>query len=271
MGKKRKKGRAGIKEDNRGTSLTELLVAFAVSAVVLSGIAYILIISLQLSGKNNAGAEVQSEIQTTINLLLDGIMEAEGICMQTALPGGSTDCFLMGEIDIRKEGSNFVFYYKGNALVADYTGGSGTLYLAEFPNEVYTENADGYCKLGTGGTENESILDAMGKTKSYVMGLSAEERLRYLLGRDITSCVIRPEFEYGEKTITERGTAVTKQYFEEPLTFSVMLHVESNYGDGTVERELTDQVAVRSRIDRIYLTKKGAASADVMEIYERNQ
>lgn len=259
-----------IKEDNRGASLTELLVAFAVSAIVLSGIAYILITSLRVSGKNNAGAEVQGEIQTTINLMMDELMEAEGICMQLPSAGGNTDCLLTGEMKIEKEGSSYVFYYKGNALAADYSAGSGSLYLAEFPNETYGEVSGGYCKLGTAVSKQDCIADAIGTVKGYVMGLSAEERLRYLLGRDVTACVIQPEFTYGEKTVTERGVAVTRQYFEEPLIFSITLKVESDYGDGTVERELEDRVSVRNRIENICLTKKGAATPEIMEIYERD-
>lgn len=273
MRKKQKKDLGKISKDNRGVSLTELLAAFAVSAIVLAGIAYLLITSLRLSGRNNVGAEVQSEVQTTMNLILDEIMEAEGVCMRIAPSGSSTECLLLGDMDIRQEGRGFAFYYQGNALVADDTGGNGTLYLAEFPNDDtrYGVSADGYCRLGTAGTETESILDALWNAEDYVLGLSESERLRYLLGRDILACEITPVFSYGEKTVTERGVDVVKQYFAEPLIFSVMLHVKRDYGDGIVERRLEDRVSVRNRIQRIYLTKKGSSSADVMEIYEREQ
>ena len=50
-----------IKNDNRGLSLVELLVAFAVSAIVLSGLAYLMINVLNLFGRTNVNVELQNE------------------------------------------------------------------------------------------------------------------------------------------------------------------------------------------------------------------
>ena len=49
-----------IKNDNRGLSLVELLVAFAVSAIVLSGLAYLMINVLNIFGRTNVNVELQN-------------------------------------------------------------------------------------------------------------------------------------------------------------------------------------------------------------------
>ena len=48
-----------VKNDNRGLSLVELLVAFAVSAIVLSGLAYLMINVLNIFGRTNVNVELQ--------------------------------------------------------------------------------------------------------------------------------------------------------------------------------------------------------------------
>lgn len=256
--------------DNGGASLVEMLIAFAVSAVVLSGIAYMLITSLRVTGKNNAEAEVQSEVQTVMNLLVDEVMEAKGICMKVAPGGGDTDCILFGDMDIIKEGGAYTLYYKGNVFAAPAgAGGSKELYLAEFPNEVYTANGDGYCRLASGVTQGECALAGLDNAGAYVAGLPEEKRVRWLLGKDISSCVVTPSSEYNEETVKEKGMDVIRTYFQEPFTFKIYLKIERNFWDGTVVREIEDQIAVRNRIDRIYITKKGMP-ADNIEVYERH-
>lgn len=256
--------------DNCGASLVEMLIAFAVSAVVLSGIAYMLITSLRVTGKNNAEAEVQSEVQTAMNLLVDEVMEAKGICMKVAPGGGDTDCILFGDINIIKEGGTYTLYYKGNVFAAPAgVGGSKELYLAEFPNEVYTANGDGYCRLASGVTQSACALEGLDNAGAYIAGLSEEKRLRWLLGKDITSCVVTPSSEYDEETVKEKGMDVIRTCFREPFTLKIYLKIERDYGDGTVVREIEDQIAVRNRIDRIYITKKGMP-ADNIEVYERH-
>ena len=61
--------------NNKGFSLVELLVALAVSSIVLTALGYMIITGLKLYGRNNAHVEVQSEAQTAMNLILDNIME----------------------------------------------------------------------------------------------------------------------------------------------------------------------------------------------------
>ena len=61
-------------------TLVELLVAFAVSAIILAGLSYIIFSVLQFYGRANANVEIQNESQTSLNLVIDTILSAKGAC-----------------------------------------------------------------------------------------------------------------------------------------------------------------------------------------------
>lgn len=259
-----------LKHDERGLTLIELLVAFAISAIVLSGITYMLVTSLKLSQKNNANVEVQSEVQTTMNLIVDNIMEAEGLCFKIPDSGGNTDCILFGETKLTKSGSDYVFYYKGNAVVADIVSDSGELYLIEFPNEAFAAETDGYCKIESSVNEVDSVSLSIEKIKNYIKGLPESKRVKWLLAQNITKCLITPNSAYGEETIVEQGVDTVKNLYSEPFTLQITLTAQSDYGFGKTTRVLEDKVAVRNRISRIYLTKPGEEK-EHLESYDRKQ
>ena len=114
-----------IKNDNRGLSLVELLVAFAVSAIVLSGLAYLMINVLNIFGRTNVNVELQNESQTAMNLVIDNIMDAGGLCMietdHVPVPGdtGNTPaCVLLGKLTISDADYESVSFV-GDAVIWD--------------------------------------------------------------------------------------------------------------------------------------------------------
>ena len=259
-----------LKNDDRGLTLVELLLTFAISAIVLSGLAYMLVTSLKLSQRNTANVDVQSEVQTAMNLIIDHTMEAEGICLKIPAAGVNTDCVLLGETNIRKVGSEYVFYYKGNAIVADITSGSGELYLIEFPNETFPAEADGYCKIENAMNELASVSESIEKIKAYITNLQKDKKVKWLMAQNITGFTITPCSWYGEETIVDNGVDVIKNLFTEPFTLKITLSAESDYGFGKTSRALNDKAAVRSRLHKIYVTKPGEAK-DNLEVYDRKK
>lgn len=258
-----------MKQDNRGMTLVELLTAFAVGAVVLTGITYMLTTSLKLSEKNNANILLQSETQTALALMADAVMEAEGIGLKTAPAGESTDCILFGDILIKESGTAYEVYYKGNAVVADAGAGkSGELYLVELPNADFKADAEGYCRLAAATGEAEAVSESMNKIKKYVMDTPRPGRTKWLFARNITAFTVLPDSAYGEWTVTEEGVAVVRTLYEAPFTLRISLTADSAYGSDSLSRTLSDKIAVRNRLDKVYITKTGAEK-DRMEVYER--
>lgn len=259
-----------LKNDNKGLTLVELLLTFAISAIVLSGLAYMLVTSLKLSQRNNANVEVQSEVQTAMNLIIDNIMEAQGICLKVPASGVTTDCILFGETSIRKIGSEYVFYYKGNAVVADITSGRGELYLIEFPNETFPAEADGYCKIDAAVNELDCVSRSIEKIKDDITNLPEDQRIKWLMAQNITGFTITPCSEYGEETVVENGVDVIKNLYTETFTLKITLSAESDYGFGKTTRVLNDKAAVRSRMSKIYVTKPGEDKEN-LEAYDRKK
>lgn len=266
-------------KDNRGLSLVELLVGLALSSIVLVAIGYLLITGLRLSGRNNAHVEVQNEAQTTMNLIIDNIMESRGICAVNSAAGADTQCILLGDLLIEASGGAYDVYFSGDAVVTDiHTLGAdgqplGEMYLVAFPNQDFPEDGGkpGYCKLlgsvSVGGTDEAVKKGTVAQSawtliRDYVTGLSQAQRTQWLLARYITGCTITvDDFDisgvtgdyYKETTYYWNGDTEDTYYYDEPMTLQISIDLEYDYGNGTVTRNLTDSVALRNRLNQVYV------------------
>lgn len=268
--------------DNRGVTLVELLVAFVVGSLVLLALGYLLLTGLRLSGRNNAHVEVQSEAQTTMNLILDNIMEASGVCIINPSAGTDTQCVLLGDIVVEEDSGSYSVWFKGNAVVtriddADSNGNpSRKMYLVAFPNEEMPsdDGKAGYTKLISNVTKSEAseaeregaaVKDALLLVDDYVNRLDEDDRTKWYLARYITGCRIemeRADTDYYKETVYYwNSTQEDIYYFNEPVTVKVTLNLEYDYGSGTVPRSLVDSATVRNRLDQVYLEKNGSMIA----------
>lgn len=265
--------------DNRGVTLVELLVAFVVGSLVLVALGYLLMTGLRLSGRNNAHVEVQSEAQTTMNLLLDNVMEAEGICIVNPGAGTSTRCVLLGDLVVEGTAGSYDVWFKGNAVITrisdlDTSGNpSRKMYLVAFPNDDFPSDSGktGYAKLVSDATKSETseaeragaaAKDALLVVDDYVRNtLDEDARTKWYLARYITECrmeVARSDTDYDKETIYYwNGSQEDMYYFKEPITVKIALGLEYDYGSGTVTRTLEDSATIRNRLDKIYLDKNG--------------
>lgn len=271
--------------DNRGMSLVELLLAFAISAIILSGVAYLLFTALGISGRNSANVMVQNEAQTTLNLIVDNIMEAQGICMEIPGADTNTECLLMGDLLIVEDGSgNFDAYYKGMALVTDISSPAGVgadeTYLVEVPNATLRNSVAPYAEysqLAAGlSTEAKAAQAALDRVKEYIGAMDQQDRIMWLLSRYTTECRVEPKrmvpgdadlyqeiIDYGRPEFPPE----TYYFFKEPFTVHITLSFSYDYGRGVVSRTLEDDAAVRSRIPSIFVKETGAD----MQKYQREQ
>lgn len=269
--------------NNKGFSLVELLVALAVSSLVLVALGYLIITGLKLYGRNNAHVEVQSEAQTTMNLLIDNIMEAQGICIENPASGVNTDCVLLGDLLIEESAGSYNAFFKGNAVVTDIDGIGADgrplreMYLVAFPNDDFPEDAgkSGYARLVNNvsksgdNAKGQIAQEAWEKVLNYVKNeLGEEDRIRWLLARYITSCrmeVDRIDADYYKETVYYwSGDTEDICYYKEPVTINVELSLEYDYGSGRISRTLSDSAAVRNRLEKVYIGKSGT-------IYEYNR
>lgn len=261
---------------NKGMSLIELLVAFAVSGIVLAGAAYLIVTCLMLYGRTDAHVLVQNETQTAMNLVLDQVMEAQGICMEEPSAGGNTECILLGNWDFELSGITCAAYFKGTVIFFIQPSGAteGELYLVTYPNGLTGEDAakPGYAKLASktftpeemkkeGTVRARTAEEAMGKVKSDINGQTHEQRQQWLMAQHIQSFRITiPGPEQALKTETVyywNGTTEEIHSFEEPFTLDINMELEYDYQSGSVDRDLADSVSVRSRLYEVYIKRDG--------------
>lgn len=242
------KQKATEKNTNAGMTLVELLVAFAVSAVVLAGLSYMLISSLRLYARTNANVDAQNESQTALNLVLDSILAAKGVCLIEEDPAALTGtdaltCALFGELELHDDKS---MVFTGDAI----------LWQPSF-QEMYL--LSGTYSLGNYTTEAEAPLEAITAMKGELPA-DRDDRLPYLMAQNITSFQIKTEessFAIPETT-PALGEFIPRYYFKNPLILDVFMKVEVTYqNDKTIVREMGDSVAVRNRLNAVYIQREG--------------
>lgn len=235
-----------ISKDHRGTTLIELLVAIGVGAIVLSGIAGIIVFSMTMFSKNNAKADLQNEIQDTLNYVTDMIMQADGIAISYDSTSQTTECVLFGKLIYNE--TEHAWLYNGVAFVAD-TETEKAAYLIEFPNADYVERPDGFCKMN--GTTQGAVLT---EVRSYVLS-NSEVRKSGLLANYLTKCYIHVKDDttaYRSVVDEVVGGLPVLQYVQ-PFSLAVELKFEKETGTGIVTKTAHDSAAVRNQIGTIYV------------------
>lgn len=253
-------------KNNKGFSLVELLLAFAISAIMLTGLTYLIFTVLGVSGRSNANIMVQNEAQTTLNLMVDQIMEAQGVCMKVPSAGSDTECILLGDLLIKEGVTGNTAYFRGMALVTEIEDEQGKpvkeAYLVEIPNDIMTAEAvegKNYAKLAVSTVSREDAAAlALSKVYDNVIGLTGDERTKWLLAQHITQCRIelkRDSDLYMETVYYDNGSTDSTYYFKEPFIVHITLSFEYDYGKGIIDRTIEDEVAVRSRIKNVFVDK----------------
>ena len=254
--KRRKKRIADHAVNNMGMTLVELLVAFAVSAIVLTGLSYIIFSVLQFYGRANANVEIQNESQTALNLVMDSVIAAKGVCFieqDASAIDPTTDemtCALFGDLVI--DDTTTVMTFTGDAVMWQPKSQEMYLMSGTFDLGTYTDAA----------TAPIEAIEAM-KTKLPAAG---DARLPYLMAQNVTafeltadsSCFV-PKSNKAESEMTEEEKKKSKKnYFENPLIIHINMEFEYQYQTGkVVTRQMDDKVSVRNRLDQIYIQRSG--------------
>lgn len=258
---------SNLKEkNNSGMSLVELLVAFAISAIVLAGLSGIIFSVLQFYGRSNAHVEIQNEAQTSLNLVIDSIISAKGVCFieedaSTIDPASDyLSCALFGEIHLDTSGTK-AMSFQGEAVF--WQPKYGEMYLMS-----------GTFDLGTYSDETQAPLEAIAAMKGKLPALQ-EDRTPYLMARNVTAfelrgmdeCFVEPVNKPIEEMTEEEKKQIGKHYFENPLIIHINIEFENEYQSGkTITRQIDDNVSVRNRLDYVYVQRE----AEGMTKYLRN-
>lgn len=233
-------------KDNRGLSLVELLIAFAVSGIILSALAYMILTTLNLYGRTNANVEVQNEAQTSLNLILDSILSAkEGVCFietdASAIDPDSEEyvCAMFGDLDIADDLS---MSFSGDAIL--WQPKSKEMYLIT-----------GTHNLGTATDKAQAPLEALTEMKDLLPS-DAAGRLPYLMAQNVTGFSLKAE---DSCFLPDVSGEPDKHYFKNPLILEVNMSFEYEYQNGrNITREIGDRISVRNRLNYAYIQREGS-------------
>lgn len=241
---KRKNRMKNPYSNNQGLSLVELLVAFAVSAIVLSGLTYLIVTSLNLYGRTNANVEVQNESQTALNLVMDSALGAKGICF------AETDA---ASVDPASEELLGVMFGELKLNDADesisFTG--DVIFWQPNLREMYLMS--GTYSLGKYSSKAEAPSEAWESMKAELPTEKAE-RLPYLMAQNVTGFSLKASdscfVDVDEET-----------YFENPLVLELSMNFAYEYKEGKfATREIEDNISVRNRLNKVYIQRAGDGS-----------
>lgn len=247
--------------NNKGLSLVELLVALAVSALVLTGLAYMLINVLNIFARTNANVELQNESQAALNLVIDNVMDANGLCMIEADPAGigsAPVCVLLGELSISDTDFNSVSFV-GDALIWDPS--TEEMYLSTYRNIT-----EGALTLSGATSRSEAAVKAIEALQKQVLDLPAEDRLPYLMSRNVKEFDIRPASYYVFPPEEQKpdpdnpGSLHTVYCFTSPMILDIQMKFELEYKPGKYyTRDIGEEIAIRNRMPYIYLQRAGGS------------
>lgn len=235
-------------KDNKGATLVELMVAIAIGAIVIAGIAYIIVFSMRMYGKSSATVDLQNEAQSTLNYIVDSTMQASGMVISYDSVNETTEYVLYGKLYYDAAQSRWM--YQGIALVSD-TAGAQELYLTIFPNASYPDSGDGYSVLNA--SDATFVATAGEEIRDYVLN-SESVRKASLMANNITKCYIYVEDDSTAYTsVTDKVTGITETVYVQPFGLIVDLEFEKDTGTGMATKSVRDSVNVRNSIGYIYV------------------
>lgn len=260
-------------QDNRGITLIELLMSFAVSAIVLAGLSYLLFMGLRLYDRNEVNARVQNEAQNALNLLTDHMLEAGGVCMESAASDANLQCILLDELQMEEVAAGYNVWYEGEAVIvrlADSAGGYvGKIYMVSFPiegdsNLPAEDRGNGRVKnkLASGVSgRTQAAAAAKEKVLDYFLNLTEENQNAWLMAEHVTACEIVPADSVKlqeHHTVYEDGSGETQYYYTAPFGFRISLTFSVKSQTGESSRTVQDTVYVRNRLKHVYIHKDGS-------------
>ncbi len=230
-----------VKEDNKGLSLVELIVAVAVGSIIAGAIAALIVISVRMYSKESTNIAGQYEIQTTLNQTVDSAESAQWFAL-----GGVNKNVSTGEAICTKyvafgklKGASGSVVFEGEIFATDYAS----------PSSKFNVYMNRYNSLTIGNVSDSG-------TKIAAEAANIKQK-KYLLGEGATKYVVA--LDMGANRFVD-DTTVTgyKGYYENPIIFDIDIKFEKNSMTGKVNKQARDKVTLRNRIKSpLYIEDKG--------------
>lgn len=105
-----------MKKNNKGFSLVELMIALAISGIVMTALVLLVVQSVNGYGKQTALAQIQSDVDVSLNQISKNVLEADLIKL-IKTDDGNIRCYLKKSDDANMWG----YYYNKAEKIVYYT------------------------------------------------------------------------------------------------------------------------------------------------------
>lgn len=211
--------------NNKGVTLVELIVAIGMSSIVAAGAVALMAFALRNYQNETANVAMQYETQTTINQLMDSVMQSDGMVMKQN--GNRTEYAAFGKYTKGKDASdNDIIIFKGEIFYSVIDGSEITVYM----NRGTWEGADEKAAADVALTEIQGQVSS-GNGNMYLL---AEHCIKFKM-EPVNECLF---------TDTD---GVLK--YKNPITIKAEVEFAKD-AYRTVKRKVTDETTMRNKAVR---------------------
>ncbi len=246
-----------IKQNNKGLSLVELIVAISIGVIVSGTIAALLIFSIRMYRNESVNTSMQYELQSNLNMMMDEIMGSQTVVVvqnkdipidhvntKGSVKQPYTRCALFGKFedmeydDAEDLGEGGVPKKKHKVKYSGVVFASGAADTGA--------DSDGRFKVYMNRVKDVTGTDpkaVMAKCYKDIKDSFATDPNPYLLGDNLVQFVIDPNLT---------GTTYTN-----PISVKVKLSFERNgWGEKKYNKHVDDVTYLRNKVDGISLGSK---------------
>ena len=249
-----------FKQNNRGLSLVELIVAISIGVIVSGSIAALMVFALRTYRNESVNTSMQYELQTSINMMMDEIMGAQDLVViqndgvsitDVAVNASSkpyTNYALLGKFKYDSTDHNKVTAFKGVIFVSSTTPESDGRF------KIYMNRIDDTLATAVAPTDY-----AVNTCYKKVSDAFASDPNPYLLAENVTQFVIAPDPD---------GVSInrTSGKYTNPIPVKVELRFKrTGWGDKSYDKHVDDMTYLRNKVvEKIYLKEPD----DALKAYE---
>ena len=252
-----------LKKDNRGLTLVELLVTLAVSAVLAGAVSALIGYSVSTYNRENVNTEMQYELQSNINMMMDEIMGASVFVVKQnsgvdpdkedegepytkyALFGNPYTDIKLADGTVTKGFSGVIF-----VSASDDTDGNDDGRFRIYMNRIVKEEASRDAAMADLCAIAASDL-ANGGGYAEVSGNFSTDPNPYLLGENLTQFVIEPDpngTSFSHRTDPDDSSKEIYEYTN-PIEVKVEISFERDgWGTKKYNKHVEDITYLRNKV-----------------------
>lgn len=242
------------KYNSGGYTLIEAIIAIGMASFVVTAVTVIMSFALRSYHNESANVSMQYEVQTTINQVMDSVMQSNGMVIKQN--GAYTESAVFGTFEEKKDTvtNKISISYKGDVYYAEETSGDITVYMNRIVTPIVIVKTIGDADANdlVEAVAQEALATITGASDKKIFLLSEHAKVFHI--EAVNNCL----FE---------DTDGVKKY-NNPITVRATVEFKVKaYRD--IERKVTDETTMRNKalcdiyVDGVKYIRKKPKDTDI--------